>query len=79
MTSLKRTGLIFGTAGAPVNSEQPTPEAGIERVAELGLGCMEVQSVRGVNMGDGEATQDICESPDREGDALPLQETYGSL
>ena len=69
MISLKRTGLIFDKASAPVNSEQPTPEAGIERGAELGSGCMEVHSVRGVNMGDGEAAQDVFESPDREGDA----------
>ncbi len=42
--------LIFGTAGAPVSSKLPTTEGGIERVAELGLGCMEVQFVRGVKM-----------------------------
>ncbi len=44
--------LIFGTAGAPQSSSYPTTEAGIERVAELGLGCMEVQFVRGVRMNE---------------------------
>ncbi len=43
-------GLIFGTAGAPLSAKPPTTEGGIERVAELGLGCMEVQFVRGVKM-----------------------------
>jgi len=55
MTPPERTGLIFGTAGAPASSKQPTTEAGIERVAELGLGCMEVQFVRGVKMNEGVA------------------------
>lgn len=44
--------LLFGTAGAPISSKSPTTEAGIERVAELGLGCMEVQFVRGVKMNE---------------------------
>ena len=46
----QKAGLIFGTAGAPVSSKMPTTEGGIERVADLGLGCMEVQFVRGVKM-----------------------------
>jgi len=53
MTPSERTGLIFGTAGAPASSKQPATEAGIERVAELGLGCLEVQFVRGVKMNEG--------------------------
>jgi len=44
--------LLFGTAGAPVSSKSPTTEGGIERVGELGLGCMEVQFVRGVKMNE---------------------------
>ncbi len=44
--------LLFGTAGAPVSAKPLTTEGGIERVAELGLGCMEVQFVRGVKMGE---------------------------
>ncbi len=42
--------LLFGTAGVPHSSPSPSTQAGIERIAELGLGCMEVQFVRGVKM-----------------------------
>ena len=47
--------LLFGTAGTPVSSGVPTTEAGIERVAELGLGCMEVEFVQGVRMSPSKA------------------------
>lgn len=43
-------GLIFGTAGIPLNAKSRTTEAGIERIKELGLGCMEIEFVRGVKM-----------------------------
>jgi deoxyribonuclease-4 len=42
--------LLFGTAGIPRSSKQQSAEAGIERIRELGLGCMEVEFVRGVTM-----------------------------
>lgn len=42
--------LFFGTAGVPVSAKLRSTEAGIERIAELGLGCMEVEFVRGVKM-----------------------------
>ncbi len=42
--------LLFGTGGVPVSAESRSTEAGIERIAELGLGCMEVEFVRGVRM-----------------------------
>jgi deoxyribonuclease-4 len=42
--------LLFGTGGVPVSAESPSTEAGIERIAELGLGCMEVEFVQGVKM-----------------------------
>ena len=44
--------LLFGTGGIPLSSRSPTSEIGIERIAELGLGCMEVQFVRGVKMSE---------------------------
>ena len=43
-------GLLFGTAGIPPSSRAPSVQAGIERVRELGLGCMEVEFVQGVRM-----------------------------
>jgi deoxyribonuclease-4 len=42
--------LLFGTAGVPVSAKLRSTEAGIERIAELGLGCMEVEFVQGVKM-----------------------------
>ena len=46
-----RTGeLLFGTGGVPFSAESRSTEAGIERIAELDLGCMEVEFVRGVKM-----------------------------
>ncbi|MBM2832597.1 MAG: Endonuclease [Dehalococcoidia bacterium] len=44
--------LLFGSAGVPNSAQQNTSIAGIERVAELGLGCMEMEFVRGVHMGE---------------------------
>lgn len=44
------SGLVFGTAGIPLSSKSPTTVAGIERVAELGLGTLEIQFVQGVKM-----------------------------
>lgn len=42
--------LLFGTAGTPIRAVARNTEAGIERVSELGLGCMEVEFVQGVKM-----------------------------
>jgi len=42
--------LLFGTGGVPVSAQLHSTEAGIERIAELGLGCMEVEFVQGVKM-----------------------------
>jgi deoxyribonuclease-4 len=50
MSSNKTGGLLFGTGGVPLSAESRSTEAGIERIAELGLGCMEVEFVQGVRM-----------------------------
>jgi deoxyribonuclease-4 len=50
MKSNDTGGLLFGTGGVPVSAESRSTEAGIERIAELGLGCMEVEFVQGVKM-----------------------------
>jgi deoxyribonuclease-4 len=42
--------LLFGTGGVPLSAKSRSTEAGIERIAELGLGCMEVEFVQGVKM-----------------------------
>jgi deoxyribonuclease-4 len=43
--------LLFGTAGVPHSAAARSTEAGSERVAELGLGCMEIEFVQRVSMG----------------------------
>jgi len=48
-------GLLFGTAGVPHSARPPSTVGGIERIAELGLGCMEIEFVQGVKMGDAAA------------------------
>lgn len=44
--------LLFGTAGTPLSSREKDSVSGIRRVHELGLGCMELEFVRGVKMGE---------------------------
>ena len=42
--------LLFGTGGTPHSSKSESTADGIERIAELELGCMEVEFVYGTNM-----------------------------
>ena len=58
--------LLFGTAGTPHSASARTTVDGIKRVAELGLGCMEVEFVQGVRMGETSAGQ-VAEVAAREG------------
>ena len=44
--------LLFGTGGAPHSSRKISTVDGIKRIAELGLGCMEIEFVQGVKMGE---------------------------
>jgi len=50
MKSNRTVGLLFGTGGVPLSAESRSTEAGIDRIAELGLDCMEVEFVQGVKM-----------------------------
>jgi deoxyribonuclease-4 len=43
-------GLLFGTAGKPHSTPEESMMSAIERIAELGLGCMEMEFVKGVRM-----------------------------
>jgi deoxyribonuclease-4 len=43
--------LLFGTAGVPKSSAGTSTVSGIQRIAELGLDCLEVEFVQGVKMG----------------------------
>ncbi len=56
LTHLKlRDKLLFGTAGVPISSEGNDSISGIRRIHELDLGCMELEFVRGVRMGENTA------------------------
>ncbi|MFC1897567.1 TIM barrel protein [Chloroflexota bacterium] len=45
-------GLLFGTAGIPRSTKIKSTQSGIERIAALGLGCMEMEFVQGVKMSE---------------------------
>lgn len=68
-------GLLFGTAGTPHSARSGTTADGIERIAELGLGCMEVEFVRGVKMGEASARQ-VAEVAARKGIRLSAHAPY---
>jgi deoxyribonuclease-4 len=51
-------GMLFGTGGVPFTAARPRSTVnGVKRIAELGLGCMEVEFVYGVRMSEAEAQQ----------------------
>ncbi|MBI4332050.1 MAG: TIM barrel protein [Chloroflexi bacterium] len=43
-------GLRFGTAGIPLSTRKSSYVAGVERIRELGLGCLELEFVYGVRV-----------------------------
>lgn len=45
-------GLLFGTGGTPHSAKTASTIDGIKRIAELGLGGMEIEFVQGVRMGE---------------------------
>lgn len=50
--------LLFGTAGNPHSSAPPhSTVQGIKRLVELGLDCLEIEFVQGVNIGETSARQ----------------------
>ena len=51
------TRLLFGPAGVPKLAARRDSEAGIARVEEVGLDCMELEFVRGVSMGEKKAAK----------------------
>jgi len=69
------TELLFGTGGVPHSARNRATVSGIERVAELGLGCMEIEFVQGVKMGEPTARQ-VAEVATREGIKLSAHAPY---
>jgi deoxyribonuclease-4 len=52
--------LLFGTGGNPHSAETSSTIDGIRRIAELGLGCMEMEFVYRVTMGE-KTAQEVAE------------------
>jgi len=67
--------LIFGTGGIPHSSRTSSTIDGIKRIAELGLGCMEIEFVQGVKMGEAGARL-VAETAAREGVKLSAHGPY---
>lgn len=67
--------LLFGTAGVPKSSGGTSSLAGIRRIVELGLDCMEVEFVKGVKMGP-ETAEKIGEAAKEMGVKLSVHAPY---
>ena len=68
-------GLLFGTGGVPHSAKSSSTTSGIERIAELGLGCMEIEFVRGVKMNEASAYL-VAETANRTGVKLSAHAPY---
>jgi deoxyribonuclease-4 len=67
--------LLFGTGGTPHSSRTPSTIDGIKRIAELRLGCMEIEFVQGVRMGEAGARL-VAETAQSEGVKLSAHGPY---
>lgn len=67
--------LIFGTAGVPRSTKTSTSIAGIERVRELGLDCMELEFVQGVRMSE-KGAENVLETARKENITLSVHAPY---
>jgi len=67
--------LFFGTGGSPLSSKTAATIDGIKRIAELGLGCMELEFVYGVRMGEAGARL-VAETATQEGVRLSAHGPY---
>ena len=68
-------GLLFGTGGTPHSAKTASTIDGIKRIAELGLGCMEIEFVQGVRMGEAGARL-VAEIATKEGVKLSAHAPY---
>ena len=67
--------LLFGTGGSPHSAATKSTIDGIKRIAELGLGCMEIEFVQGVKMGEAGARV-VADTATREGVKLSAHGPY---
>ncbi len=67
--------LLFGTAGIPLSTQKPSTLTGIARVKELGLGAMELEFVRSVNI-SGDLAPKVRKAKEQAGIALTCHGQY---
>jgi deoxyribonuclease-4 len=67
--------LFFGTGGSPHSAKTAATIDGIKRIAELGLGCMELEFVYGVKMGEAGARL-VAEAASSQGVQLSAHGPY---
>lgn len=67
--------LLFGTAGVPKSATGTSTVSGIQRIAELGLDCLEVEFVQGVKMGSDTADK-VRDAAEKLGVALSVHAPY---
>ncbi|MBI5254025.1 MAG: TIM barrel protein [Euryarchaeota archaeon] len=67
--------MLFGTAGVPISSRARDTASGVARIKELGLGCMEIEFVRGVKMGESTA-REVRKVAEKEKVALSVHAPY---
>lgn len=67
--------LLFGTGGTPHSAETAYTIDGIKRIAELRLGCMEIEFVQGVKMGEAGARL-VAETAAKQGVKLSAHAPY---
>jgi len=68
-------GLLFGTGGTPHSAKSPSTIDGIKCIAELRLGCMEIEFVQGVRM-SGESAILVGEAAAKAGVKLSAHAPY---
>ncbi len=68
-------GFLFGTAGVPRSAPSGSTVAGIRRLSELSLECMEVQFVRGVRMSSSTA-REVRKAAEEHGIYLSVHAPY---
>ncbi|MBI2851868.1 MAG: TIM barrel protein [Chloroflexi bacterium] len=67
--------LLFGSAGVPHSARVRSTAVGINRIAELGLGCMEIEFVQGVRMGEA-TTREVAQVATATGVRLSVHAPY---
>ncbi|MFQ6057499.1 MAG: TIM barrel protein [Anaerolineae bacterium] len=75
MSSQNHDDLLFGPAGVPHSTRKRSSQEGIRRVKELGLGCMELEFVQRVSMGEATAAQ-VRQVAQEEGIRLTVHAPY---